>query len=128
AWLEHTIDRAAGPIPNPGHTLLHRLNRAEYTNAIRDLSTLDVDASSLLPPDDSSYGFDNIADVLGVSPALMERYLAGSHKISALDLRDPAIAALDASYRPAPDSTHTQHVEGLPLGTRGGMLIRHTFP
>ena len=127
-WLETTLDRAAAANPDPGRPLVHRLNRAEYANAIRDLLAVDVDASTLLPTDDSSFGFDNIADVLGVSPALMERYLAASNKISALALGNPAIAAVDTSYRPAPDSTHTQHVEGLPLGTRGGMLIRHTFP
>ena len=73
-WLETTIDRASAARPNPGRPALHRLNRAEYQNAIRDLLALDVDAAALLPPDDSSYGFDNVADVLGVSPALLERY------------------------------------------------------
>src|SRR5207244_9058706 len=88
----------------------------------------DVDSATLLPPDDASYGFDNIADVLGVSPALMERYLAASDKISALAIGDSAITPVDYSYRPASDATHTQHLEGLPLGTRGGILIHHTFP
>ena len=72
SYLETSIDRAAAARPNPGRTILHRLNRAEYGNAIRDLLALDLDVTSLLPPDDSAYGFDNIADVLGVSPALME--------------------------------------------------------
>ena len=71
------------PRPNPGRPALHRLNRAEYQNAIRDLLALDVDAASLLPPDDSSFGFDNVADVLGVSPVLLERYIAAAEKISA---------------------------------------------
>ena len=75
SWLESTLDRAATTKPNPGRPLVHRLNRAEYANAIRDLLALEVDPSSLLPPDDSGYGFDNIADVLGVSPVLLERYL-----------------------------------------------------
>jgi mono/diheme cytochrome c family protein len=127
-WLETTLDRAAAVNPEPGRPLVHRLNRVEYANAIRDLLALDVDTASLLPTDDSSYGFDNIADALGVSPALMERYLSASDKISALAIGDPAMAPIDTSYRPAADATHTQHVEGLPLGTRGGMLIRHTFP
>jgi hypothetical protein len=82
AWLESTLDRAAEARPNPGRPVLHRLNRAEYANAIRDLLALDVDTASLLPPDDSSSGFDNNADVLGVSPSLLERYLsaAGRHQ------------------------------------------------
>jgi mono/diheme cytochrome c family protein len=127
-WLETTLDRAAAVNPDPGRPLVHRLNRVEYANAIRDLLALDVDSATLLPTDDSSYGFDNIADALGVSPALMERYLSASDKISALAIGDPAMIPIDTSYRPAADSTHTQHVEGLPLGTRGGMLIHHTFP
>ena len=79
----------APPQPNPGRPLLHRLNRAEYANAIRDLLALDVDAASLLPPDDSAYGFDNVADVLGVSPSLQERYLSAAETISALAVGDP---------------------------------------
>ena len=89
AWLETTLDRAALAQPNPGRPLVHRLNRAEYANAIRDLLALDVDAATLLPPDDSSDGFDNIADVLGVSPALLERYLSAAGKISALAVGRP---------------------------------------
>src|SRR5439155_17277835 len=84
AWLEGELDRVAAASPNPGRPMLHRLNRAEYANAIRDLLALDVDAASLLPPDDSAYGFDNISDVLGVSPSLQERYLAAATSISAL--------------------------------------------
>ena len=89
SWLESTIDRAATDSPNPGSPALHRLNRAEYANAIRDLLALDVDAASLLPPDDSSGGFDNNADVLGASPALLEHYLSAARKISALAVGDP---------------------------------------
>ena len=90
AALETALDRAAAARPNPGRPMLHRLNRAEYANAIRDLLALDVDAATLLPPDDSAYGFDNIADVLGVSPSLQERYLAAAARISALAVGDPA--------------------------------------
>src|SRR5207244_6601157 len=82
--LEQTLDGAAARRPNPGRALIHRLNRAEYANAIRDLLALDVDAESLLPPDDAAYGFDNIADALGVSPMLLERYLSAAGRISAL--------------------------------------------
>ena len=80
AWLETTLDRAAAANPNPGRSLLHRLNRAEYANAVRDLLALEIDTASLLPPDDSSYGFDNIAEVLGLSPVLLERYLAAAER------------------------------------------------
>ena len=92
SWLEQGLDRAAADHPNPGRPLLHRLNRAEYTNAIRDLLALDVDATSLLPPDDSAYGFDNISDVLGVSPSLQERYLsAAGRRSAALAIGDPGM-------------------------------------
>jgi len=121
SWLETTIDRAAGPVPDPGRTLLHRLNRAEYANAIHDLLALDVDVATLLPPDDSSYGFDNIADILGVSPALQERYLSAADKISALAVGTPEVAvAGETIYQVPADRTQRGHIDGLPLGTRGG--------
>jgi hypothetical protein len=128
AWLESTLDREATAKPDPGRALLHRLNRAEYENAVRDLLALDVDVASLLPPDDSSYGFDNIADALGVSPVLLERYLSAAEKISALAVGDRSIVPSDESYRVRLDLTQTKHIDGLPVGTRGGMLIRRTFP
>ena len=130
ARLETTLDRAAADKPDPGRALLHRLNRAEYANSIRDLLTLDVDVTSLLPADDSSSGFDNSADVLGVSPALLERYLSAADKISALAVgdRETLGTARDDTYRVSPGLTQTRHIDGLPLGTRGGMLVRHTFP
>src|SRR5262245_16420856 len=129
SWLETTIDRAAGTVPDPGHTLLHRLNRAEYANAVRDLLALDVDVAALLPPDDSSYGFDNIADILGVSPALQERYLSAADKISALAIgASDAAAATDTTFQVPADRTQRGHIDGLPLGTRGGILVRHTVP
>ena len=91
--LENAIDREASAGPNPGHSALHRLNRSEYANAIRDLLALDVDTTTLLPPDDESYGFDNIADVLKTSPSLLERYMSASWNISRLAVGDPAIGA-----------------------------------
>jgi len=127
-WLETTIDTASVKRPNPGRPALHRLNRAEYQNAIHDLLALDIDAAALLPPDDSSYGFDNVADVLGVSPVLIERYVAAAETISALAVGDPSMPASDRTYRVRFDLTQTRHIEGLPLGTRGGTLIRETFP
>jgi mono/diheme cytochrome c family protein len=128
AYLETSLDRAAVAKPNPGRTSIHRLNRAEYANAIRDLLSLDIDAATLLPPDDESSGFDNIADVLTVSPSLMERYLSASWNISRLAVGNLDIAPSTAVYRVRPDLSQDQHVEGLPPGTRGGILARHTFP
>jgi hypothetical protein len=126
SYLETSIDRASTPMP--GRTVLHRLDRAEYGNAIRDLLALDVDVLSLLPPDDSAYGFDNIADVLGVSPVLMERYLSAAWKIAALSVGDPKMKPTRETFRVRGDLSQDDHVEGLPIGTRGGILVRYTFP
>jgi hypothetical protein len=126
--LETTIDQAAAASPRPGRTALHRLNRAEYANAIRDLLSLEIDATALLPPDDESSGFDNIADVLTVSPSLMERYLSASWNISRMALGNVNITPSTATYRVRPDLSQDQHIEGLPPGTRGGMTIVHAFP
>ena len=114
--------------PNPGRASLHRLNRTEYANAIRDLLALEIDVTSLLPADDESYGFDNIADVLKVSPSLLEQYLAASHQVSSLAVGDPGTTPISDFYRLPPDLAQDEHIEGLPLGTRGGTLIRHNFP
>jgi mono/diheme cytochrome c family protein len=127
-WLETELDRAAAAQPHPGPSSIRRLNRAEYGNAIRDLLALDVDAALLPPPDDSGFGFDNIADQLRVSPALLDRYLSAAGRISALAVGNAAMNPADTTYRTAPDLTQTPHIDGLPLGTRGGLLVRHTFP
>jgi Protein of unknown function (DUF1592)/Protein of unknown function (DUF1588)/Protein of unknown function (DUF1587)/Protein of unknown function (DUF1585)/Protein of unknown function (DUF1595)/Cytochrome C oxidase, cbb3-type, subunit III len=128
SYLEASLDRAAAAKPNPGHAAMHRLNRAEYANAIRDLLALDIDSTALLPPDDESSGFDNIADVLRMSPSLMERYLSASWNISREAVGDINIAPATTTYRVRPDLSQDQHIEGLPLGTRGGMLVHHYFP
>ena len=128
SFLENSLDQAAAAKPNPGHASMHRLNRAEYANAINDLLSLDVDASALLPPDDESSGFDNIADVLRMSPSLMERYLSASWNISREAIGDLKIAPSTATYRVRPDLSQDQHIEGLPLGTRGGILVHHYAP
>jgi mono/diheme cytochrome c family protein len=128
ASIETSLDHAAASAPNPGQPVLHRLNRTEYANAIRDLLALNVDASDLLPTDDSSFGFDNIGSVLGVSPALIERYLLASGKVSRLAVGDPKIDPIVDTYRVRADLTQNEHLEGLPLGTRGGVLIHHDFP
>jgi len=128
SWLETTLDEAARVSPNPGRPLAHRLNRAEYENAVRDLLDVDVDASSMLPPDDSSGGFDNNADVLGVSPVLLESYLTAAERTSALAIGDPATPPIGEVFRVRQDQSQDRHVEGLPLGTVGGLLIRRTLP
>jgi hypothetical protein len=122
ASLETQLDRASAAHPNPGATALHRLNRNEYGNAIRDLLALDVDVSTLLPADDSAEGFDNVADVLRVSPSLMDRYVAAAAKISRLAVGDAAIGATTSTYRTSSIS------EDIPLGAPGGLAVRHYFP
>ena len=107
---------------------MHRLNRAEYANAIRDLLALDVDTSALLPPDDAAYGFDNIADALGISPVLLERYLTAAGKISSLAVGDPATGPAGETFRIRQDASQDIHIEGLPIGTVGGILAKTTLP
>jgi hypothetical protein len=126
--LEAALDRAAAAKPTPGTTALHRLNRTEYGNAIRDLLSLPMDVTSILPPDDSAEGFDNVADVLGVSPLLIQGYVSAATKISRLAVGDPEISADKATYRIPRGLIQAEHIDGLPLGTRGGMLIQHVFP
>jgi len=126
-WLETELDRAAASKPNPGRPLIRRLNRSEYANAVRDLLTLEVDISALLPPDDSAYGFDNNAELLGMSPALLERYLVAADRVSALAV-GAAVAPGSDTYRIRQDRSQDQHIEGLPLGTVGGLAVNHTFP
>ena len=128
AFLEGQLDAAAQVQPNPGSKSLHRLNRSEYGNAIRDLLALEVDASALLPNDSEAYGFDNIADVLGTDPSLMDRYLSAAWKITTAAMGNTDIAPAVATYRVPPDRSQADHVEGLPFGTRGGMLVSHYFP
>jgi len=125
-WLAAELDRSARP--NPGRPALRRLNRSEYANAVRDLLDLNVDVASLLPPDDSAFGFDNIGDLLGVSPSLLERYLAAADRVSALALGDPGVEAGAVTYRNRGDQSQAEHLEGQPLGTVGGLVVDHYFP
>ena len=131
-YLETNLDRAAAAKPDPGAPAIHRLNRAEYANAIRDLLSLDpsaIDIKSLLPPDDSGYGFDNIGDVLAVSPVLMERYLSVARKVSRLAIGDPGIRSDFATYDVSRFLVQEDRVsEDLPFGSRGGIAVRHYFP
>ena len=127
-WLETSLDAAALAHPNPGRPLLHRLNRTEYANVIRDLLAIDVAVDALLPADDSTYGFDNIADVLRVSPLLLESYVTAGRSISREAIGDPTILPIAHSYRLSRDVTQNYHLDGMPLGTRGGMRVRRDFP
>ncbi|MEE8461719.1 MAG: DUF1592 domain-containing protein [Acidobacteriota bacterium] len=128
-YLETALDRAAAAHPNPGRPVLHRLNRIEYTHAVRDLLALDIDGMTLLPADDSRYGFDNIGEVLTVSPLLMERYLAAAGKISRLAVGDPDVLPVFETYNvPKYYVQEDRMNEDLPLGSRGGIAVRHHFP
>jgi len=126
--IEAAVDRAAAASPNPGRAPLHRMNRVEYANAVRDLLALDIDATTLLPADDSSRGFDNIADVLGVSPSLLERYVAAAAKISRLAVGERDAAPNQVTYTVRGDLSQNRTLDGQPLGTRGGTTVRHNFP
>jgi hypothetical protein len=129
AFIQTELDRAAAAHPDPGRTeTFHRLNRDEYRNAIRDLLTLDIDAEKLLPADDSSNGFDNMAGTLRMSQSLMERYLSAAKSISRLAVGDLPPAVESKIYRVASDLQQHDRMEGLPFGTRGGTLIQHLFP
>ena len=126
--LETTIDRAAAASPRPGRTALHRLNRAEYANAIRDLLSLQIDSTALLPPDDESSGFDNIADVLTVSPSLMERYLSASWNISRMALGNVDITPSTVTYRVGRTSRRTSTSRGCRPAPAAACKIEHAFP
>ena len=128
SWLEGSLDAAAAANPNPGRAAGHRLNRTEYANAIRDLLSLEIDAATLLPADNSTHGFDNISDALGVSPLLLESYVVAARKISRLAVGNPAIPPLTETHVAAHDETQDYHQDGMPFGTRGGLRVRHHFP
>ena len=128
-WIERELDAAAAADLNPGRTeTFHRLSRTEYRNAVRDLLALDVSVDELLPADDTSYGFDNIAGVLGVSPTLMERYLSAARKISRLAVASPVPSPTAETFRIASDLGQDRRMERLPFGTRGGMVVDYNFP
>lgn len=129
AWLETELDQAADESPEPGRKVaFHRLNRAEYRNAVRDLLDVDIDVASLLPGDDVSYGFDNIAGVSKVSPTLLERYLGAADVVSRLAVGRPSEFENIDYFRVPDDRSQEQRSPGMPYGTRGGMRINYTFP
>jgi hypothetical protein len=126
--LSSSLDRAAAKNPNPGRTeTFRRLNRTEYQNAIRDLLALEIDAAALLPKDEASHGFDNVT-VGDLSPTLLNRYVSAAGKISRMAIGAPRRSPGGDTFRLPPDRTQEEHVEGLPLGTRGGALLNYTFP
>jgi mono/diheme cytochrome c family protein len=127
-WLTTNLDRAAAEANNPGVYVVHRLNRVEYANAIRDLLAINLDVSELLPSDGGDFGFDNIATALTTTPFLLERYLTAAMRISALAVGDPEVLPGTATYTISLEVTQDEYVEGLPLGTRGGTVIEHVFP
>jgi hypothetical protein len=128
SWLSGSLDRGWATRATPGRFVVHRLNRAEYRNAIRDLLALDVDVSSVLPNDGGDFGFDNIAAALTTSPLLLDGYVTAAQRISTLAVGDPKVAPGTAEYSINRDFTQRGHVDGLPLGTRGGRVVRHVFP
>ena len=128
-WLETGLDAAWHAAPDPGRTAtFHRLNRAEYRNAIRDLLSLDLPIVDFLPADDSSYGFDNIGGILKMSQSLLERYLAAARTISRLAVGSPPPTASSTRYQAAQDLPQHDRGDGLPFGTRGGLVAEHLFP
>ena len=129
SWLETTIDRDAAKHPNPGRTeTIHRLNRAEYRNAVRDVLALDIDVASLLPADDMSYGFDNIAGVLKITPSLLDRYMVAARQISRVAIGNPALPPTAETFRLKADLSQDARFDDLPIGTRGGTSIHYQFP
>lgn len=128
ANLTSTLDEASNKNPNPGRTdTFRRLNRTEYQNSIRDLLGVQIDASDLLPKDEESHGFDNVT-VGTLSPSLLDRYISAAQKVSRLAVGAPNDSPTGATFRMPADYTQEKHIEGLPLGTRGGALINYTFP
>jgi hypothetical protein len=127
--IESSLDAYSAAHPDPGRPVIHRLNRAEYANAVRDLLALDVDIRALLPADDVSYGFDNISDVLSLSPALLERYMTAAGKISQLAVGSGTIRPVVQAYTVPQTLLQRERMgEALPFGTRGGASVRHYFP
>ena len=126
--LETALDAASTAMPNPGRTdTFRRLNRTEYRNAIRDLLALEIDPAALLPSDSASFGFDNVT-VGNLSPTLLESYVSAAEKISQLAVGRPGLSVGGTTVRIKPDITQEGHIDGLPLGTRGGALMSHQFP
>ena len=127
-WLADSLDGAAATAPDPGRVAVHRLNRAEYAGAIDDLLALRIDPAAFLPKDDEADGFENIANVLAVSPSFLDQYINAARIVTLRALGTPGARATSATYRPARGTDQTVRVDGLPLGTRGGLVTEHLFP
>ncbi len=127
-WLSGTLDRASAARNNPGTYVVHRLNRTEYGNAVRDLFGFQLNVNDMLPSDGGDFGFDNIASALNTSPLLLERYLIAAQRISALAVGNADTRPGNTEYPISLEVTQSQHIDGLPLGTRGGLLVQHVFP
>ena len=127
-YLITTLDRAAVRANHPGNFVAHRLNRLEYTNAIRDILNVEINPDELLPSDGGDFGFDNIATALKTSPLLLERYLTAALRISAVAVGDKTVVPGTATYPISLEVSQNQKMDGLPIGTRGGMLVKHNFP
>jgi hypothetical protein len=128
AWLESRLDAAAAAHPNPGNVMLHRLNRTEYAREIERLLGLKIDAAALLPRDTKAEGFDTVASVLRVSPSFLDQYIVAAQEVGRKAVGNPKPALASVVYRTPPGANQFAHVEGLPLGTRGGLLVEHLFP
>ena len=128
SWLAGSLDRAWASQSTPGRYVVHRLNRAEYANAIRDLLAVDLDVSDLLPTDGADFGFDNIATSLKTSPLLLEGYLNAAQRVSAMAVGDPQVKPGTTEESIAREFSQNGYIEGLPLGTFGGTVVRHVFP
>jgi len=128
SWMESNLDKAAETHTDPGRVVLHRLNRKEYSNAVRDLLKVNIDINGILPQDDVSDGFDNIANVLQVSPSFLDQYLAAARAVSIQALGDATVKPVGTQYVVKNPVSQQKHVDGLPMGTRGGMLVEHEFP
>src|SRR5688572_5906217 len=128
AWLEQSLDAAAAANPDPGRVAVHRLNRTEYASAIEDLLALKIDPAAMLPKDDEADGFDNIATSLAVSPSFLDQYISAARVVTNRALGTPGTKATSVTYRPARGTDQAVRVDGLPLGTRGGLIVEHNFP
>jgi mono/diheme cytochrome c family protein len=129
AWLTTRLDEAGGTHPNPGSVVIHRLNRTEYAREVRDLLALNIDAAALLPRDTKGEGgFDNVASVLKVSPSFLDQYIVAAHDVSVQAIGSNVASVAPTVYRSSPENSQEAHIEGLPLGTRGGLLVEHLFP
>jgi mono/diheme cytochrome c family protein len=127
-WLATSLDRAWEGKSNPGRYVVHRLNRAEYKNAVRDLLAVDIDVSDLLPTDGADFGFDNIATALKTSPLLLEAYVTAAQRVSAMAVGDPQVKPGTTEHLISREFSQNGYIDGLPLGTRGGTIVHHVFP